>query len=80
MSQRFIEVTADHPTTEDTYKLLLQIEQIVQIRPEVIMKTESNHDPIAIVTLTSGETLVLKNSYASVAAKLDEVNMVVRPC
>ncbi|MFC6671906.1 hypothetical protein [Marinobacterium aestuariivivens] len=79
MSQRFIEVTTDHPTNEEPYKLLLQIGQIVQIRPELIMTSEPKHDPIAIVTLTTGETLALKNSYASVAAELDEVNMVVRP-
>jgi len=79
MSQRFIEVTTDHPTNESTYKLLLQIEQIVQIRPEMMMSSEPKHDPIAIVTLTTGETLALKNSYASICAELDEVNMVVRP-
>jgi len=79
MGHRFIEVTTDHPTNESTYKLLLQIEQIVQIRPELIMSSESKHEPIAIVTLTTGETLTLKNSYARVAARLDEVNMVVRP-
>lgn len=79
MSQRFIEVTTDHPTNESTFKLLLQIEQIVQIRPEMMMSSESKHDPIAIVTLTTGETIALKNSYSSIAAELDEVNMVVRP-
>ncbi len=79
MSQRFIEVITDHPTNESTYKLLLQIEQIVQIRPEMLMSSESKHDPIAIVTLSTGETLALKNSYASIAARLDEGNMVVRP-
>ena len=79
MSQRFIEVTTDHPTNESTYKLLLQIERIVQIRPETIMSSESKHDPVAIVTLSTGETLPLKNSYASIAAELDEVNMLVRP-
>ncbi|NVK40354.1 MAG: hypothetical protein HWE39_03855 [Oceanospirillaceae bacterium] len=79
MSQRFIEVTTDHPTNESTYKLLLQIEQIVQIRPEMMMSSESKHDPIAIATLTTGETIALRNSYASIAAELDEVNMVVRP-
>jgi len=79
MSQKFIEVTTDHPTTEDVYKMLLQIEQIVQVRPEIIMNTESIHDPAAIVTLATGEILALKNSYASVVAELDEVNMVVRP-
>ncbi|NVK40344.1 MAG: hypothetical protein HWE39_03805 [Oceanospirillaceae bacterium] len=79
MSQKFLEVTTDHPTTESTFKMLIQVEQIVQIRPELIMQTESKHNPVAIITLTTGETLALKNSYASIAAKLDEVNMVVKP-
>ena len=40
MSQRFIEVTTDHPTNEEPYKLLLQIEQIVQIYDNYGYETE----------------------------------------
>ncbi len=78
MSQKFIEVTTDHPSTGETYKLLLQLEQVVQIRPEMKVESEPQHDPVAVVVMTSGETLVLKNSYMNLLHQLDEVNMLVR--
>ena len=78
MSKKFIEVTTDHPTTEDVYTLLLQVNQIVQIQPEVIVESELQHEPVAVVVLTSGETLILKNTYNSLMKQLDEMNMVVR--
>ena len=78
MSQKFIEVTTDHPSTEDVYKLLLQVGQIVQIRPEFNVEGSLQHEPVAVVVLTSGETMILKNTYKNLMNQLDEVNMVVR--
>ena len=78
MSNKFIEVITDHPTTESVYTLLLQVNQIVQIRPEFIVESEPQHEPVAVVVMTSGETLILKNTYNSLMKQLDEINMVVR--
>ncbi len=79
MSHKFIEVTTEYPTTGVDYKLLLQIDQIVQIRPETRVETEPKHDAVAVVSLSTGETLVLKNTFVSVASELSEVNMVLHP-
>ncbi|MCG6658172.1 hypothetical protein HOP52_10440 [Halomonas campisalis] len=79
MSHRFIEVVTDYPTTEQVYTLLLQIEQIVHIRPEAEAENEPRHEPGAVVTLANGEVLILKTPYAKLAQELDEVNMVLRP-
>lgn len=79
MNHKFTEVTAIHPSSEETYQLLLQIDQIVHIRPEAQAETEPHHQPLAIVTLSNGETLTLKNSYKGLVRKFEEINMVVRP-
>lgn len=78
MSHKFIEVTTDHPTTGEIYKLLLQIDQVVQVQPEVKIQTEPQHEPLAVVVLTSGETIILKNTYNSLVKQFNEVNMVMR--
>ncbi|TLF51721.1 hypothetical protein FEI13_07170 [Halomonas urmiana] len=79
MSHKFIEVITNYPTTEKDYPLLLHIDQIVQIRPEIEAENEPLHEPVAVVTLTSGETLILKNTYQRLIQGLDEVHMVFRP-
>jgi hypothetical protein len=79
MSHRFIEVITTYPTTEETYTLLLQIEQIVHIRPEAEAENEPRHEPGAVVTLTNGEMLILKTPFRKLAQELDEVSMVLRP-
>ena len=49
MSQKFIEVITDHPTTEEEYSLLLHIEQIVQIDRKSKRKTSHimNRSPLS---------------------------------
>ncbi|MCH4562455.1 hypothetical protein MKP05_04805 [Halomonas sp. EGI 63088] len=79
MSHRFIEVITDYPTTEEEYVLLLHLDQIAQIRPEIEAENEPRHEPVAVVTLTSGETVILKNSFKSVVKRLTEAKMVMRP-
>lgn len=79
MSHKFIEVVSDYPTTEKDYSLLLNIDQIVQVRAEIETENEPAHDPVAIVTLTTGETLVLRNSYRSLVEQLNKVHMILRP-
>ncbi|PXY00013.1 hypothetical protein [Halomonas sp. LBP4] len=79
MSNRFIEVITDYPTTEEEYVLLLHLDQIAQIRPEIEAENEPRHEPVAVVTLTSGEMVILKNSFKSVVKRLSEAKMVMRP-
>lgn len=79
MSHKFLEVVSDYPTTEKDYSLLLHIDQIVQVRAEIEVENEPVHAPAAIVTLTSGETLVLRDSYQSLIDQLDRVHLIVRP-
>lgn len=79
MSPKFIEVITDYPTTEKDYPLLLHLDQIVQIRPENEAENEPVHEPVAIVILATGETLILKNTYKRLVQALDQVNMVLRP-
>lgn len=79
MSQRFIEVITHYPTTEEEYVLLLHIDQIAQIRPEKEAENEPRHEPVAVVTMTNGELLILKNSFQSVVKRLDDVKLVLRP-
>ncbi|PRY72551.1 hypothetical protein [Halomonas ventosae] len=79
MSHRFIEVITDFPTTEQRYVMLLHLDQIVQIRPEVEAENEPRHEPTAVITLINGETLILKNSFKSVVKRLTEAKMVMRP-
>ncbi|QTF92022.1 hypothetical protein [Halomonas sp. BM-2019] len=78
MSHRFIEVVSDYPTTEQEYVLLLQIDQILHIRPEAEAENEPRHEPGAIVTMTNGEMLVLKTPFAKLVRDLDECNLVLR--
>ncbi|GGX86011.1 hypothetical protein GCM10007160_11530 [Litchfieldella qijiaojingensis] len=79
MSHRFIEVITDYPTTEEEYVLLLHLDQIAQIRPEIEAENEPRHEPVAVITLTSGETVILKNRFKSVVKRLTEAKMVMRP-
>lgn len=79
MSHRFIEVITDFPTTEERYILLLHLDQIAQIRPEIEAENEPRHEPVAVITLTNGEMLILKNSFKSVVKRLTEAKMVMRP-
>ncbi|MDN3557759.1 hypothetical protein [Halomonas maura] len=79
MSHRFIEVVSDYPSTEEEFVLLLHLDQIAQIRPEIEAENEPRHEPVAVVTLANGEMLVLKNSFKSVVKRLTEAKMVMRP-
>lgn len=79
MSHRFLEVVSDYPSTEEEFTLLLHLDQIAQIRPEVEAENEPRHEPVAVITLTSGETLILKNSFRSLVKRLHEAKMVMKP-
>ncbi|MCE0734325.1 hypothetical protein LWH48_16290 [Halomonas sp. G15] len=79
MSHRFIEVITDFPTTEEQYVLLVHLDQIAQIRPEIEAENEPRHEPVAVIILTNGEMLILKNSFKSVVKRLTEAKMVMRP-
>ncbi|ATJ83974.1 hypothetical protein ACFPTY_13150 [Halomonas beimenensis] len=79
MSHRFIEVISDYPSTEEKFTLLLHLDQIAQIRPEIEAENEPRHEPVAVVTLRSGETLILQNSFQSVVKRLHDAKMVMKP-
>lgn len=63
MSHRFIGVITDFPTTEEQYVLLVHLDQIAQIRPEIEAENEPRHETVAVIILTNGEMLILKNSF-----------------
>ncbi len=79
MSHRFLEVVSDYPSTEEEFVVLLHLDQIAQIRPEIEAENEPRHEPVAVVTLVNGEMLILKNSFQSVVKRLNEAKMVMCP-